>query len=222
MTPFSVDQFVLDAGPLAQAPCGFDAQRLVLRTAVHCGVRWIWCPDAAAQTLAGRALFDLGRWRAAIPIGPDISGGDALYGAMIRLRRNRIDMAVLSNLSARALLPFQRAQARGDLGDVGAYVPSAPSLIAALRTTRFSHVSLTAEFDPKSWADPVLLTALATRPDATCFAPPAMRHLPGVSGVVFAPVSPRGLIRAFASLNPRLERRAAEGLAAARILAEAA
>lgn len=189
---------------MAQSPCDFKARRLVLRTAIHCGVKWILCPDTASQCLAGRALYDLRGWRSAILIGQN-SLTDSLRGAAIRLRRDRVDLAVLTDLSERTVRAFSHGDTSGELGSLGAFVDSAPSLIGALRETRISHASIAANFTESSFDHPAVRDAIAARTDVTIFAPAKMRHAPYVGGITFAPTSPRGLIRHFASLNLQFE-----------------
>jgi hypothetical protein len=202
MTTSPYARIVLDASGLAASGLPPEIQTKTLRTAVHTGVRWIYCPTEASQILAGRSLFDLPQWRVCAPLPAD-ARLDAIYGLSLRLRRNRIDVAVIPTLTARAARTVRDAIADGVLGGVAAEASDTVQVMAALRTPGATCVLFGAGFDASAWRDFSALAAVMSKRLIDGFGPPAMAQTPGVTGVIHAPDSPRALFRLLREYRPR-------------------
>jgi hypothetical protein len=213
MTPLPYDRIVLDASSLAASALSFEMQAKTLRTAVHAGVRWIFCPNEDAQRLAGRALFDLTKWHAAAPLSPN-AGIDELYGLSLRLRRNRIDLAIVPDAQCRAARVARQSTVDGAVGGVGVCASDTAQLMAALRSQSVSCIFFGEGLDGPGWRDPSALSAVMAKRGIVGFATPNLAHAPGVTNVIHAPDSPRALFRLLRELRPR-EPVSLEGLAEA-------
>lgn len=200
LNPYS--RVVLDASGLAQSGLTFEMQAKTLRTAVHAGVRWIWCPDQDAQRLAGRALFDLPKWRAIAPLSAQ-AGIDEIYGLSLRLRRNRIDLAIIPDTQCRAARIARDAARDGILGGAGVRASDTAQLMAGLRMPGIACVMFGEDLDGPGWRDPAALTAVMSKRGVEGFAPPTLASAPGVTGVIHAPDSPRALFRLLRDYRPR-------------------
>lgn len=195
-------QIVLDASALAAAELPFSIQAKTLRTAVHVGVRWVLCPTEAAQTLAGRALFDLSAWRPIAPLAED-EGRAALHAASIRLRRNRIDLVAISQRCGRAARFASDAIRDGYAGGLAIGVGDAADLLAALRVPGVQCVQLADGFDTAGWRDPSIPAILTARRGVDVFAGERRSGVRGVTGVVHAPNSPLALFQLLRAYKPR-------------------
>jgi hypothetical protein len=200
MTPHAFSSLVFDSGPLAAADLNFRLQRLVLRAAVHAGLRWVLCPDAASQSLAGRALFDLRGWRCIVPLPGEDLLAEARCAAL-RLRRSRIDLAALPS----SIPPLGRGaktlQSDPSIGGIGYAAADAARLTALLRSPRTHAIFLAPEFDRSAWRDPALTSLFAARADVMCMARQDLALAPGVNHTICAAASPRELARLFAALG---------------------
>jgi hypothetical protein len=177
-------------------------QAKTLRTAVHAGVRWIFCPDEASQRLAGRAMFDLPKWRAIAPLSAQ-AGIDEVYSLSLRLRRNRIDLAVIPDTQCRAARTARDAAREGTLGGVAIRVSDTAQLMGALRFQSATAVMFGEALDGPGWRDPDALTAVMSKRGIDGFAAPSLAHAPGVTNVIHAPGNPRDLFRVLRAYRPR-------------------
>jgi hypothetical protein len=202
MTANPYSRIVLDASALAASRLSPELQIKTLRTAVHAGVSWVTCPDPASQRLAGRALFDLTRWRAIAPMNAD-DGIDALYALSLRLRRNRIDLVALPSADCRAARVLRDAVRDTIVG--GALMPASdgPELMAALRYSAISAIAFSEKFDSSAWRDLSVPSAILAKRGLQSFASPCAAAIPGLTGVIHAPDSPRALFRLFRDYRPR-------------------
>jgi hypothetical protein len=202
MTPNPYSRIVLDVSGLAASPLSTDLQIKTLRTAVHAGVVWISSPTPQSQTLAGRALFDLTKWRAIAPMSAG-DGLDGLYALSLRLRRNRIDLIHLPGVECRAARIVRDAVrdgvTEGALLDVG----DGPELMSALRYPAIASVLYRDSFDGSAWRDPSVPAAILAKRGIAALAPPSKASSPGVSGVIHAPDSHKALFRVFRDYRPR-------------------
>lgn len=193
---------VLDVSALAGSNLSFELQTKTLRTAVHAGVRWMFCPTEDAQRLAGRAMFDLTKWRAIAPLSAS-AGIDELFGLSLRLRRNRIDLAVIPDTQCRAARTARDALRDGILGGVGVQASDTAQLMSALRFSSASAVVFGGELDGPGWRDPGALAAVMAKRGVDGFAPPGLQHAPGAVNVIHAPDSPRALFRLLRDYRPK-------------------
>jgi hypothetical protein len=193
---------VLDASALAASGLSFELQTKTLRTAVHAGVRWIFCPTEDAQRLAGRAMFDLPKWKAIAPLTAS-AGIDELFGLSLRLRRNRIDLAILPDAQCRAARTARDAARDGILGGIGLRANDTAQLMTALRHPGATSVMFGADLDGPGWRDPSALAAVMAKRGIEGFAPPGLANAPGVANVIHAPDSPRALFRLLRDYRPR-------------------
>lgn len=198
--PYS--QIVLDTSALAAADLPFALQAKTLRTAVHVGVRWISCPTGAAQTLAGRALFDLPKWRSIAPLAEDDTKA-AIFAASVRLRRNRIDLLALPHVRCPAARIAREAVRDGSAGGAALGVADAAELLAALRFPGAQCVQLGDSFDSAGWRDPSIPAILTARRGVDVFASERQAGIKGVTGFIHAPDSPRALFRLLRTYRPR-------------------
>jgi hypothetical protein len=200
LRPYS--RIVLDVSALAASALPPELQIKTLRTAVHAGVRWISCPNPDAQRLAGRALFDLPQWRAIAPLGAE-EGLDAIYGACLRLRRNRIDLIVLPDVQCRAARIVREAAQNGMTAGAAVRASDGTALMSALRYSPTACIFLDDTFDATAWRDPSVPAAILAKRGVDAFASPVHAGTPGVSGVIHAPDSPRALFRLFRDYRAR-------------------
>lgn len=195
-------QIVLDASALAVSDLDHALQVKTLRTAVHVGVRWIFCPTGAAQSLAGRALYDLQDWRAIAPLSPD-SGKAELVAASVRLRKSRIDLVSIQTIQCAATRIASAAMRDGGVGGIAIDVGDAGALVMALRVPGVSCVRFTDAFDATGWRSPSIPATLAARRGVEVFASEHRANVQGLTGVISAPDSPRALFRLLRDHCPR-------------------
>lgn len=193
---------VFDVSALAESSLSFELQAKTLRTAVHAGVRLMYCPTEASQFLAGRSLFDLTAWRAYAPLSA-AARVDEIYGLSLRLRRNRIDLAIIPDTECRAARTAREAARDGAIGCVGVRATDTSQLMSALRFPGVACVHFADELDGPGWRDPSALGAVMAKRGVEGFASSSLQHMPGVTGVIHAPDNPRALFRLLREYRPR-------------------
>lgn len=192
MTSIPLSNVLFDIGPLAAAPERAAVKRLVLRTAVHVGLRWILCPDTASQRLAGECLFDIPAWRPVVPLNAAHEARDVLG----RIRRNAISVALAAVPAGALWRDARNLEREGIIGALGAHVESAAQLRAAMRTDRLAMIVVGSGV---SIADSDL--AKGQGPGALRFVRDQAQWSVAGAGPCIGPISPREFARAMAGLG---------------------